>query len=328
MALAKGKRGAEHPMAHARLSRWPVPAGCKRPGSHPAAPWIWPCKRGDVRRQRVTRPHERCGKLFAGMLPKRRKNAMAALALSKGRDVQYAVGLGPGSFGRLFSNRNRSPAIWKSASRKIRSPNLPTYRFFARLPHWGAASRRDSVERLQIALPYELAVNGLNFSPLSWRSALGLRAWRGVACRAPVCRKRPPNFRRFSIIAESSARIRSALWRTCNWGEHSLSRGTRSRRSCAYAGFPHALERRRPRHPDSQASEGRVRPAAVTFALRSPPAMRGRCPRPYSTQPHGHRRRRRPPGHSRRSADDDACCSISGRDLWCLRELPELLNVT
>ena len=54
--------------------------------------------------------------------------------------------------------------IWKSASRKIRSPNLLTCRFFARYPHWTAGKPTDSVERLQIALPYELAVNGLNFN--------------------------------------------------------------------------------------------------------------------------------------------------------------------
>ena len=61
-------------------------------------------------------------------------------------------------------DRNRLPMIWKSASRKIRSPNLLTYRFFARYRRWGAGSPTDSVERLQIALPYELAVNGLNFN--------------------------------------------------------------------------------------------------------------------------------------------------------------------
>ena len=61
-------------------------------------------------------------------------------------------------------DRNRLPMIWKSASRKTRSPNLLTYRFFAHYRHWRAGSPTDSVERLQIALPYELAVNGLNFS--------------------------------------------------------------------------------------------------------------------------------------------------------------------
>ena len=54
--------------------------------------------------------------------------------------------------------------IWKSASRKIRSPNLryvPVLRALSALAHGKPA---DSVERLQIALPYELAVNGLNFN--------------------------------------------------------------------------------------------------------------------------------------------------------------------
>ena len=53
---------------------------------------------------------------------------------------------------------------WKSASRKIRSPSLRTYRSFARSRHWQTRKPTDSVERLQVALPYELAVNGLNFN--------------------------------------------------------------------------------------------------------------------------------------------------------------------
>ncbi len=54
--------------------------------------------------------------------------------------------------------------ISKSASRKIRSPNSLTYRFFAALSALDRGKPTDSVEQLQIALPYELAVNGLNFN--------------------------------------------------------------------------------------------------------------------------------------------------------------------
>ena len=61
-------------------------------------------------------------------------------------------------------DRKRSPTIWKSASRKIRSRSSPTYRFFARYRALERGKPADSVERLQIALPYELAVNGLNFN--------------------------------------------------------------------------------------------------------------------------------------------------------------------
>ena len=46
--------------------------------------------------------------------------------------------------------------------------------------------------------------------------------------------------------------------------------GDAAKASAAYAGFPHALEGRGPRHPDSQASEGRIRQAAVSFAFGCP----------------------------------------------------------
>ena len=112
----------------------------------------------------------------------------------------------PWVFRVALLDRKRSPTIWRSASRKIRSRSLPTYRFFAALAALGRGKPADSVERLQIALPYELAANGLNFSHLlSWRSALGLCARRGLDGRAAVCRKPRPNFRRFSIIAVSWA---------------------------------------------------------------------------------------------------------------------------
>jgi hypothetical protein len=38
--------------------------------SHPAVPWIWPCRSGNEKQQRATRPHERCEKPCAGMRPK------------------------------------------------------------------------------------------------------------------------------------------------------------------------------------------------------------------------------------------------------------------
>ena len=97
--------------------------------------------------------------------------------------------------------------IWKSASRKIRSPNLLTYRFFARYRHWRDGKPTDSVERLQIALPYELAVNGLNFNHF-YLGGLHSAYVRGEALLAAHrYAEAPPSFRRFSIIVGSWARI-------------------------------------------------------------------------------------------------------------------------
>ena len=82
---------------------------------------------------------------------------MAALALSNGRDVEYAAAPLPWLFRETPLDRNRLPMIWKSASRKIRSPNLLTYRFFARYRPWGAGSPQTAWSGCK------------SLCPMSWR---------------------------------------------------------------------------------------------------------------------------------------------------------------
>ena len=91
------------------------------------------------------------------------KNAVAALELSNGRDVDTPPAL-PWLFRETSCARNRLPTIWSGDFRKTRSPNLlyvPVLRALSALNH---GKPTDSVERLRITLPYELAVNGLNFN--------------------------------------------------------------------------------------------------------------------------------------------------------------------
>ena len=56
---------------------------------------------------------------------------LAALELSKGRDVQYAAGLALAVAGDYSRSQSARRAIWKSASRKIPLRNSATCRFFA-----------------------------------------------------------------------------------------------------------------------------------------------------------------------------------------------------
>ena len=70
VSLAKGKRRAEHWMAHEEalaLARSGRLQAARRSSSRAVD---WPCKSRDANPQRVTGPHERFGKPFAGMLPK------------------------------------------------------------------------------------------------------------------------------------------------------------------------------------------------------------------------------------------------------------------
>jgi hypothetical protein len=81
---------------------------------------------------------------------------MAALGLSKGRDVQYAAGLGLALSGDSARSQLLADDLEKRFP-KIPSPNLPTYRFFGRYRHWSAASPRTRWS----------AAHGL--LPMNWR---------------------------------------------------------------------------------------------------------------------------------------------------------------
>ena len=165
MARATGKRGAEHRMAHAealalarsgrlqaarlsssRAQDLAVQAGAREAAaSYQAARGVWEAV---------------CGNVAEG-----KRNAMAALEVSKGRDVQYAVGLGLA----LSGDSSRSEALAGDLEKGfpedtfVKFTYAPVLRALAAL---GRGKPADSVEQLQIALPYELAVNGVNFSHL------------------------------------------------------------------------------------------------------------------------------------------------------------------
>ena len=90
-------------------------------------------------------------------------NAMAALALSNGRDVEYAAGLALA----LSGDASRSQPLADDLEKRFPEDTfakftyVPVLRALSALEH---GKPDDSVERLQTALPYELAVNGLNFN--------------------------------------------------------------------------------------------------------------------------------------------------------------------
>jgi tetratricopeptide (TPR) repeat protein len=91
-----------------------------------------------------------------------RQDAMAALELSKGRDVEYAAALALG----LSGDTSRSEGLAGDLEQRFPEDTFAKFTYVPVLR--GLAALRqgkpsDSVERLQIALPYELAVNGLNF---------------------------------------------------------------------------------------------------------------------------------------------------------------------
>jgi hypothetical protein len=161
--LAKGKRRAEHWIAHEEalaLARSGRLQAARRSsgramdlalqegeretaGSYQAARAVWEAAYGDA--------------------AEGKRNAMASLELSKGRDVQYAAGLALA----LAEDLSRSEALAGDLERNFPEDTfakftyVPVLRALAAL---GQGKPGDSVERLQTALQYELAVNGLNFN--------------------------------------------------------------------------------------------------------------------------------------------------------------------
>jgi Flp pilus assembly protein TadD len=163
MALAKGKRGADHPMAHAEalaLVRSGRLQAARRSSSRAVDLALQEEESDSAASYRAARAvwEAVCGNAAEG-----RRNAVAALELSTGRDVEYAAGLALG----LSGDSPRSEALATDLERRFPEDTFARFTYVPVLRALAAMGRgkpADGVERLEIARPYELAVNGLNFS--------------------------------------------------------------------------------------------------------------------------------------------------------------------
>jgi len=160
--LARGKGLAEHRIAHVeavvlarsgrlqaarRASKRAVEVAIEEHGreaaaSYAAARAVWEAL---------------CGNAAEG-----KAGAMAALKLSKGRDVEYAAGLALAVSGSSSQSEALAEDLVKRFPEDtfVKFTYAPVLRALAEL---GRSKPAESVERLEIARPYELAVNGLNF---------------------------------------------------------------------------------------------------------------------------------------------------------------------
>ncbi len=150
VALAKGKRGAEHRMAHAEalaLARSGRLQAARRSSSRAVDLALQEGEREAAASYRAARAvwEAVCGNAAEG-----KRNAMAALELSKGRDVQYAAGLALA----LSGDSSRSEALAGDLEKRfpedtfVKFTYVPVLRALAAL---GRGKPADSVERLQIA---------------------------------------------------------------------------------------------------------------------------------------------------------------------------------
>src|SRR4029078_11759351 len=100
---------------------------------------------------------------LCGNVAEAKRNAMAALALSDGRDVKYMAGLALA----LSGDSSRSQLLADDLEKYFPEDTFAKFTYVPVLRALSALQRGkpvESVERLQITLPYELAASGLNFN--------------------------------------------------------------------------------------------------------------------------------------------------------------------
>jgi tetratricopeptide (TPR) repeat protein len=192
---------------------------------------------------------------FFGNAPEARRYAAAALDLSKGRDVEYGAAFALA----LSGDAARSQALASDLEKRsedtyVRFNYLPTLRALWALSHRDSS---NAIEMLQIAAPYELAVSGSgsgifgNLYPAYLRGQAFMLAHRGPEAAAEFQKilARPGIVFTDPVGAVARLQLARAL----------VLSGDTVKAKTAYQDFPQPLERRRPRDPDPEASQGGIR---------------------------------------------------------------------
>src|ERR1700694_1500143 len=176
-----------------------------------------------------------------------KQNALAALAPSNGRDVEYAAGLALA----LSGETSQSQPLADDLDQRFPEDTFAKFTYVPVLRALSALEREkptDSVERLQIALPYELAVNGLNFNHF-YLGGLHSAYVRGEALLAA------------HRYAEAAAEFQKILDHRGIVGTDPIGAlahlllGRQGQGKKRVRGFPLALERRRCRYSHHETSE-------------------------------------------------------------------------
>jgi tetratricopeptide (TPR) repeat protein len=163
--LATGKRRAEHWMAHEEalaLARSGRLQAAQRSSNRAVNLALQEEEREAAASYLAARA---LWEAVSGNAAEAKRNAMAALALSNGRDVEYAAALALAFSGNL----SHSEALASDLEKRFPEDTFAKFDYVPVLRGIAALERgnpANSVELLQLALRYELAANGLNFNHL------------------------------------------------------------------------------------------------------------------------------------------------------------------
>jgi tetratricopeptide (TPR) repeat protein len=163
IAMAKGRRVEEHWLAHCQalgLAR----SGRVRDARRASSLAVERAQGEGVRETAATYQAARAvWEALLGQTREAQKDAAQALAGSSSRDVEYAVGLADG-FG---ADPSGAEALAADLDRRFPGDTFVQFTYLPVLRALVALGRHqpaESIERLQIALPYELAINGLDIN--------------------------------------------------------------------------------------------------------------------------------------------------------------------
>jgi serine/threonine protein kinase/tetratricopeptide (TPR) repeat protein len=163
VAQSKGKHGAEHWVAHAEalaLARSGRLQDSRRSSSRAVNLAL---QEGQREKAASYRAAHAVWEAVCGNGAEAKSNALAALELSRGRDVQYAAGLALA----LSRESPRSEALANDLEKRFPEDTFVKFTYAPVLRAVSALQRGkpvNSLDELQISLPYELAANGLNFN--------------------------------------------------------------------------------------------------------------------------------------------------------------------
>ena len=284
VALAKGKRGAEHPLANAEALALARSGRLKLARQSSSRAMDLARQEGEREAAASYQAARAVWEAVCGNAAEARKNAMAALALSNGRDVEYAAGLALA----LSGDSSRSQPLADDLEKRFPEDTFAKFTYVPVLRALSALERgkpTDSVERLQIALPYELAVNGLNFSHF-YLGGLHSGYVRGEALLA--AHRYPEAAAEFQKILDHRGIVGAdpiGVLAHLQLGRTFALAGDTGQGQACVRGFSHPLERRRLRRSDSGASEGGVQPGCNSARFRTSASLA----RPITPRHIGHR---------------------------------------
>jgi hypothetical protein len=227
VALAKGKRQAEHWVTNSRLLFKLVPATCNWLGDYPAGPSIWLCRREGVKRRRLP---VRSGGMGRPLRERQRgeDESAAALALTNGRDVEYASALALG----LAGDSSRSEALADDLDKRFPEDTFVRFHLSARsswrYPRCTGANHGKcgaTANRSSLRTGCEWAQRGLYLGGLHSAYVRGEAVVAGHQYAEAIAEFQKILDHRGIVGADPIG-----AWHTCNWAERSLLAETRPRR--------------------------------------------------------------------------------------------------